>query len=446
MKKRQQLPNLIKGIQRLIGHIKNDNEKYSDLKFKDHSDIFYKEIFNEDGRVTITHENQKEFLRLIENIKVVFDNENLNYDIEQIEERLSKFVLQTIEKFLSCETERIKAFVESLKVPEYVEYFFRLSDFDYKCRTNFGDHIKIIKGKEILSKIPVKMNRSVDNNSKYKNIINSDDILLGISVIAPEEGYQGYYKALDTATRVNNLINFLNGFDHKASKVLELNTYIIHENNLYQFKNKNENFYVKQTPGILDSNWNILNKRHPDNRENSNLDFDNRWLKKIPSIIENDEKLSALQKQCARAIDWIGDGMVNSNLTKQFLQIMISLETMIEQNPDELESKLKKEKLYNENLSLSIDSQLVSIINLICYKEVEKSQLEQKDKRIKHAYELRSRITHDGAQLSENEETLISYWYDIVYKIVSNIVFDNRWDNIYDLWKEANLKKVIINN
>lgn len=441
MKKRQQLPNLCKGIKSLIGHIKNDNERFHDLSFQDHTNIFYNEIFNENGIVTITHDNHKEFLKLVDKIKIVFDAENIEYDTEQIEERLSKFILQTIEEFLSCETERIESFIEKLKVPEYKEYFFRLYNFDYKHQTKFGKHIRIIKGREIKDQIPNRLNHKVEPNTRNRNIIQNEDVLLGISVIAPEKGYQGYYKALDRAVRVNILFNFLNSFHHKPSKVLELNKYIIQENNLYQFKYENGHFKVRQTPGVLDSkfSWSILKKRHPDNRPNSGLYFDNGWLNKIPSIIENDEKLSALQKQCVRAIDWIGDGIVNSNQTKQFLQIIISLETVIEQDPNKLKSRLKKDGIWNDNLFVSITDQLVTIINLVCYPETRNRQLKQKDKKIKEAYEIRSRITHNGEQLSENEESLIKYWYDITYKIITEIMFYGRWSNVYDLWKAANL-------
>lgn len=50
-----------------------------------------------------------------------------------------------------------------------------------------------------------------------------------------------------------------------------------------------------------------------DKRPKVNLDFDDRWLSKIPLIIDDSKELSPLQRQCARAIDWIGDGIVNSN-------------------------------------------------------------------------------------------------------------------------------------
>ena len=178
MKKRQQLPNLCKGIKSLIGHIKNDNERFHDLSFQDHTNIFYNEIFNENGIVTITHDNHKEFLKLVDKIKIVFDAENIEYDTEQIEERLSKFILQTIEEFLSCETERIESFIEKLKVPEYKEYFFRLYNFDYKHQTKFGKHIRIIKGREIKDQIPNRLNHKVEPNTRNRNIIQNEDVLL----------------------------------------------------------------------------------------------------------------------------------------------------------------------------------------------------------------------------------------------------------------------------
>lgn len=92
----------------------------------------------------------------------------------------------------------------------------------------------------------------------------------------------------------------------------------------------------------MEGDWSASTGIDPDKRPHATMNFDKQWMPIIPLIATESDKLTSLQKQGARAIDWIGDGIVNSNLTKQFLQIMISLETMLEQNPDKLESKLKK--------------------------------------------------------------------------------------------------------
>ena len=149
-----------------------------------------------------------------------------------------------------------------------------------------------------------------------------------------------------------------------------------------------------------------------------------------------------MQKQCERAIDCIGDGIVISNQTKQFLQIMISLETMIEQDPDKLENKLKKDNLWKDGLSVSIENQLVSIMNLICYPGVKSEQLKKYDATIKRAYGLRSRITHDGEKFPAiNATMMLDRWYSLAYVIITDIMFSNKWDSVYDLWKAANLNR-----
>ena len=114
---------------------------------------------------------------------------------------------------------------------------------------------------------------------------------------------------------------------------------------------------------------------------------------------------------------------------------MISLETMLEQDPDKLESKLKKEDLWKDTLSTSIEDQLVSTISLIC----NDSQINLETRNIKRAYDLRSEITHNGEQLTEDDTALIKDWYDIAYKIIANIMFLGNWSSTYDLWKAANL-------
>ena len=189
----------------------------------------------------------------------------------------------------------------------------------------------------------------------------------------------------------------------------------------------------------IKNHWSTSTSINKDRRGNVNMNFDSRWLSNIPLIVEVSDKLSPLQKQCARAIDWIGDGIVNSNQTKKFLQIIISLETMIEQDPDELKSKLKKEKLWKDSLSVSIEDQIVSIMNLLCYKGIDKETLRKNDKAIKKSYNLRSRIMHDGLTINFDIISFIERWYDLSYTIISGIIFSGKWSNVYDLWKAANL-------
>lgn len=233
----------------------------------------------------------------------------------------------------------------------------------------------------------------------------------------------------------------LEGLNHKSSQVLELSQHIIQEDATYKVSNKNGHFLNKQYSGVLEGVWSSSTGVMTDTRPKVNLDFDDRWVSKIPLIIDESKELSPLQRQCARAIDWIGDGIVNSNQTKQFLQIIISLETVIERDPKKLKRNLEKDSLWKNFLSVSIEDQLVSIIDLLCYHGLPQQQITKNNKKIKNAYSLRLQITHDGKQLKKGDSThLLNRWYDIAYTIISNIIFSGRWDNVYDLWKAANLE------
>lgn len=85
-----------------------------------------------------------------------------------------------------------------------------------------GPDIIIISGREFLNKIPESLNLKAEANPKIKTLVQSEDILLGVSVIDTGKSDKGYYHALNVANNVNNIINFLNGFDHRPSQVLEL--------------------------------------------------------------------------------------------------------------------------------------------------------------------------------------------------------------------------------
>jgi hypothetical protein len=100
---------------------------------------------------------------------------------------------------------------------------------------------------------------------------------------------------------------------------------------------------------------------------------------------------------------------------------------------------LKKDKLWNDELSVSIDNQLVSTMYLIFYLKTEDNQSKLKTSDIKKAYKFRSEIAHNGKQLTEDDTSLVKNWYDIAYKIIANIMFLGNWDSTYDLWKAANL-------
>lgn len=371
----------------------------------------------------------------------MFNAEKVKYDIDQVESRLAEFITDIVCNKKTYDLNMTNGFIEKLKVPDYVCYFFRLFNFEYKEKVNIGSDIMVIKGEELLKDIPEDLNNKAEKNPIIKTIIDPKDTLLGVSVISTGKSDRSYYCALESAQSINNSINFLNGFNHKSSRVLELSQHIIQEDGIYKFTKRNDHFSNKQYSGVLEGSWRFSTGVMTDKRPKVNLDFDDRWLSKIPLIIDDSKELSPLQRQCARAIDWIGDGIVNSNQTKQFLQIIISLETVIEQDPNKLKRKLEKDSLWKDCLSVSIEDQLVSIIDLLCYHGLPQQQITKNNKEIKNAYSLRSQITHDGKQLKKGDSThLLNRWYDIAYTIISNIIFSGRWDNVYDLWKAANLE------
>lgn len=445
------LPNLAKQVQKTIGKVNRENAEVQRRAMMENYDIskdptLYQVKFDglHSKELFITKSAHKAFDRLLEKVQLVFNAENVEYDIDQVSTKLEKFIEDIVSNNESYDLEMINNFIKEIKTPEYVIYFFRLFNFEYKEKINLGSNILIISGRELLRDIPnaEDLNRKAEKNPKFKRLIQSDDILLGVSVIDSGKKDTSYYRALESANNINNIINFLNGFNHKASQILELSQHIIQEDGIYQFTNKSGHFYNKQTPGILEGGWTTSTGINPDKRHKANMKFDKRWMPIIPLIVEDSSELTPLQKQCARAIDWIGDAIVNSNQTKQFLQIMISLETMIEQDPDKLQNRLKKDNLWNDNLSVSIEDQLVSIMNLICYPNVKLKQLKKNDAAIKRAYELRSRITHDGEKFPPIDATeMLDRWYSLVYTIITDIMFAGRWNNVYDLWKAANLKQ-----
>ena len=451
MVKAKNLPNLGKQTQKVIGKMVRENKQVQKRAIskdynprKDTTLYSMKYDMKKREELYITKSVHNAFVRLLENIEIVFNAENIEYDIDQVATKLEDFIENIVSTNEPYDLKMINNFIEKIKKTDYVIYFFRLFDFEYQEKTNLVPNIMIISGQELLKDIPnVKdLNRKAEENPKYETLIQPDDILLGVSVIDTGKNNRSYYHAFNVANNINNVINFLNGYDHRLSQVLELSQHIIQEDGLYQFTNKSGHFTSKQTPGILEGGWSSSTAINPDNRPKATIDFDKRWIPIIPLIVEESDKLTSLQKQCARAIDWIGDGIVNSNQTKQFLQIMISLETMIEQDPDKLENKLKKDNLWKDGLSVSIENQLVSIMNLICYPGVKSEQLKKYDATIKRAYGLRSRITHDGEKFPAiNATMMLDRWYSLAYVIITDIMFSNKWDSVYDLWKAANLNR-----
>ena len=82
-----------------------------------------------------------------------------------------------------------------------------------------------------------------------------------------------------------------------------MSQHIIQEDVTYKFTNKYSHFLNKQYPGVLEGVWSSWTGVMTDTRPKVNLDFDDRWVSKIPLIIDESKELSPLQRQFARAMD-----------------------------------------------------------------------------------------------------------------------------------------------
>ena len=148
-------------------------------------------------------------------------------------------------------------------------------------------------------------------------------------------------------------------------------------------------------------------------------------------------KLSEIRLQALRAIDWIGKSILNEDQTESFILLMIALETIIEQDPNELEKRVKQD-FPDYQTNFSIESQLASVMDFLNASEENKDTM---NKSIKNAYDLRSKIIHNGIQLIDKgglPEMLASWESHLFTMIYTILLKDNNWNTKYDLWKEAN--------
>ena len=69
-----------------------------------------------------------------------------------------------------------------------------------------------------------------------------------------------------------------------------------------------------------------------------NNKFDKRWIPIIKESIypELCSNLSEMRRQAIQSIDWIGKSLLVGDHTESFILLMIALETLIEQDHDEL--------------------------------------------------------------------------------------------------------------
>lgn len=192
MVKAKNLPNLGKQTQKVIGKMVRENKQVQKRAIskdynprKDTTLYSMKYDMKKREELYITKSVHNAFVRLLENIEIVFNAENIEYDIDQVATKLEDFIENIVSTNEPYDLKMINNFIEKIKKTDYVIYFFRLFDFEYQEKTNLGPNIMIISGQELLKDIPnVKdLNRKAEENPKYETLIQPDDILLGVSVI-----------------------------------------------------------------------------------------------------------------------------------------------------------------------------------------------------------------------------------------------------------------------
>lgn len=314
----------------------------------------------------------------------------------------------------------IKDFIDNtLLKPDRIMVFFRLINFDFQTEINIDDLILITRGKAFLARL-------TEDNPNRK-IISEDDALLGISVIG-DLNEKSYTVAYTKARRFADFISFIN---KDSCQVEELHTHQYSSENISGFVQKNK----WNLEGIIDDS------DDPEELCKLNLDDedDNRWISIIKESVypELYPQVLELKRQAIQSIDWIGKSLLIEDQTEAFILLMIALETLVEQDPNELENKVKKE-YPNLEVKYSIDEQLTSIMDLL---SVEPSYKNDANRGIKRAYSLKSKIIHNGIQLNDDNGELnemLSIWYDHLLKMITKIIFENNWETKYDLWKAAN--------
>lgn len=251
--------------------------------------------------------------------------------------------------------------------------------------------------------------------------------MLGISVIG-DLNEKSYTVAYTKARRFADFISFIN---ENSCEVEELRTHQYSNDNILGF--------------LQNGQWN-LEKVIDDSDDPEELcklnikkEFDNRWIPIIKESVypELCPNLSEMRRQAIQSIDWIGKSLLVGDHTESFILLMIALETLIEQDPDELEKKVEKD-FPGLELNYSIEEQMTSIMDLL---SVPNNTKDDANKSIKRAYGLRSKIIHNGIQLFDNNgdwDYMLSMWNAHLFTMITTIIFENNWKTKYDLWKEAN--------
>lgn len=400
--------NLIRQLRRLLGNV--------------HADVNNLELqksFSQLGKFRIlNNETETLYSNYVDYIKAAYGTKP--YDTIQIQNKLDNFLTRYANSNPAPSKEQIKDFIDNtLLKPDRIIFLFRLINFDFQTEINIDDLILIIRGREFLTKL------SKDNPKR--KIINKNDVLLGISVIG-DLNEKSYTVAYTKARRFADFISFIN---ENSCEVEELRTHQYSNDNILGF--------------LQNGQWNlekvIDNSDDPEElcKLNIKKEFDNRWIPIIKESVypELCPNLSEMRRQAIQSIDWIGKSLLVGDHTESFILLMIALETLIEQDPDELGKKVESD-FPGLELNYSIEEQMTSIMDLL---SVPNNTKDDANKSIKRAYGLRSKIIHNGIQLFDNNGDwayMLSMLNAHLFTMITTIIFEDNWETKYDLWKEAN--------
>lgn len=403
--------NLAKQIKKLIGKVYHDIHDPR-LQSMNKGKFYHSKI--------VSAETTKFSNKCVEYIKSAYDSKI--YDTVQIQNKLKEFVLKAINSNHMPLKEEINEFITTiLLVPDRITYLFKLNNFNFQEEVKIDDLILITTGEKILNKVSL--------NNSYRNLIDDKDIILGISVVG-DLNEQSYLIAYTKARRLANFLTFIDG-PKRYCNVEELRQSQYINKNILGFSQEN--------------GWNLAQIIDDSDDESTFCKFNlkddryNHWLLAIKQSVypELYPKLSEMRMQTLQAIDWVGKSMLNGDQTESFILLMIALETIIEQDPNELEKKVKQD-YPNFQTSFSIEAQLTSVMDFL---SVPNGNEEMANKGIKNAYGLRSKIIHNGIQLLDRGELndMLSSWEAHLFTMICTILLeDNNWNTKYDLWKEAN--------
>lgn len=416
--------NLNKQIRKLMGAANND------YKIVCNQDDFYKK--SKKLFFYFSKETTDQYLRVVDYTKEAY--RTTVYSVPQIENKLTTFINKNIGKNPAPTKDDIQDFINNVLLKNnYLFYLFRLNNFELTDEDiSIGDKLFIKHGYNILKSL---------KESKYFNrnnlVIRDDDILLEVKVVG-DLNENSYEIAYTLARKFSEFISFINKL---PCEVTELNTREEDRKNIVAYQ-------------LEDSKvWDIINliEKDSSNERMCSFDITNKFYKRWDSFIIDMlygkySEMSELKRQSFQAISWIGKSLLDTDETQSYIELIIALETLVEIDPEKLKQRISKD-FVNKDIETSIESQIISVMKLL---SISKNNQDQTIKAIKKDYDLRSKIMHSGIILVDSfgdEESswseVLSRLYDHLFTMICTILFENKWETKYELWKEANLRNKI---